>query len=251
MLANSTFWNTLYQQSQAQRIDQQAMPTVQLHNHLREYANVDATQSDWVASPAAGVVRILLERDGGELTTRATSLVAYQANSQFTPHQHPKGEEFFVLSGTFSDEHGDYPAGSYIRNPPGSSHQPYSQEGCLIFVKLQQFDQNDKQYVVSKIDRKNTIKNINGWQQQILFDDYEKVVFYQTNKTLALPNHLFTNGIEILILAGSLKDNTDTIFNTGHWLRIPPVIEEPLETQFTASPNTQLFIKTQHLGESP
>lgn len=105
-------------------------------DHAR-VAWVQAAHSPWVPSPAPGVQRRLLERNGGE-EARATSIVRYAAGSSFTPHEHPAGEEFLVLCGVFSDEHGDYPAMTYVRNPPGSRHQPFSAEGCTIFVKLRQ-----------------------------------------------------------------------------------------------------------------
>ena len=55
--------------------------------------------------------------------------------ARFRNHSHPGGEELFVLSGSLSDEHGDYPEGTWLRNPPGSEHSPYSEEGCLVFLK--------------------------------------------------------------------------------------------------------------------
>src|SRR5262249_62190655 len=76
----------------------------------------------------------------GDEVARATSIVRYAPGTVFSPHTHPGGEEFFVLDGTFQDERGDYPAGSYVRNPPTSRHTPRSQAGCTIFVKLFQFD---------------------------------------------------------------------------------------------------------------
>jgi len=86
-----------------------------------------------------GVYRRPLDRVGDEVA-RATTIVKYQANSHFSSHVHTGGEEFIVLEGVFQDEHGDYAAGSYIRNPPQSSHTPGSDDGCVIFVKLWQFD---------------------------------------------------------------------------------------------------------------
>ena len=98
---------------------------------------------DWVASPLAGVMRRMLVRDGEDGNLRATSVVQYAPGSRFSPHVHERGEEFLVLDGTFSDERGDFPAGTYVRNPPGSSHAPYSAGGTTIFVKLQQFQPDD------------------------------------------------------------------------------------------------------------
>ncbi len=106
-------------------------------------AAVHAATLDWTPSPIAGVARKMLDRVGGELA-RATSLVRYAPGSAFSPHLHGGGEEFLVLEGVFQDEHGDYPAGSYVRNPPQSRHTPASAAGCTIFVKLWQFAADDR-----------------------------------------------------------------------------------------------------------
>ena len=106
-------------------------------------ASVHAGASDWVQSPMPGVERRMLDRIGDEVA-RATSIVRYAPGTAFSPHSHAGGEEFFGLDGTFQDERGDYPAGSYVRNPPSSRHTPRSQAGCTIFVKLYQFDPADR-----------------------------------------------------------------------------------------------------------
>src|SRR6185312_10285284 len=104
---------------------------------------VHAARLPWVLSPMAGVERRMLDRVGDEVA-RATSLVRYAPGSHFSPHTHGGGEEFLVLDGVFSDEHGDFPAGSYVRNPPTSRHTPGSEPGCTILVKLWQFDPEDR-----------------------------------------------------------------------------------------------------------
>ena len=116
-------------------------------------AVVDRAGADWIPSPEAGVERIMLDRIGDEVA-RATSIVRYAPRSSFARHEHAKGEEFLVLDGVFSDNHGDYPAGHYVRNPPGSGHTPYSNDGCRILVKLRQFDDRDLVHVV--IDTKDS-----------------------------------------------------------------------------------------------
>src|SRR6185503_8489141 len=100
----------------------------------------------WRPSPMAGVERRLLDRIGDEVA-RATSIVRYAAGGRFSPHTHGGGEEFLVLDGVFQDEHGDFPAGSYVRNPPTSHHVPSSAIGCVLFVKLWQFDPADRKEV--------------------------------------------------------------------------------------------------------
>jgi anti-sigma factor ChrR (cupin superfamily) len=107
---------------------------------------VHSAQIPWIASPIVGVDRRMLDRIGDEVA-RATSVVRYAPKSRFSAHIHGAGEEFLVLDGVFQDEHGDFPVGSYIRNPPTSSHTPGSETGCKIFVKLWQFDPTDRKHV--------------------------------------------------------------------------------------------------------
>jgi len=78
--------------------------------------------------------------------------VRYAPGSRFAGHEHALGEEFIVLQGEFGDEHGRYPAGSYLRNPPGSRHVPFSEPGCLIWVKLRQFDPADQRQCMLSLD---------------------------------------------------------------------------------------------------
>ena len=97
---------------------------------------------EWEASPLPGVWRKPLAREAAE-HGHTTSLVRYDPGSSFSAHEHPRGEEILVLDGAFSDEHGDYPAGTYLRNPPGSSHSPRSESGCELLVLLDQFGDGD------------------------------------------------------------------------------------------------------------
>ena len=92
---------------------------MKIHTDLKLRVIADTTDMPWAPCPVNGIDRKMLERDGDEIT-RATSLVRYEPNSSFNPHQHELGEEFLVLDGVFEDEHGKYPAGTYVKNPPGS-----------------------------------------------------------------------------------------------------------------------------------
>src|SRR5262245_61317317 len=106
-----------------------------LNADFTKRAAVHAGAPEWQASPMPGVERRLLDRIGDEVA-RATSIVRYAPESHFSPHVHGGGEEFLVFEGVFQDERGDFPAGSYVRNPPQSRHTPGSKSGCTIFVKL-------------------------------------------------------------------------------------------------------------------
>ena len=114
-------------------------------------ASVRPTQWQWVDSPQAGVTRVMLDRAGDEVAV-ATSFVRYAENSRFPGHSHALGEEFVVLEGEFGDEHGRYAPGTYVRNPAGTQHVPFSDPGCLIWVKLRQFDPKDQSQLVMQLD---------------------------------------------------------------------------------------------------
>ena len=113
-----------------------------IHADRTQRALVHGSRLPWTASPESGVERRMLERIGGEVAL-ATSIVRYQPASRFAAHAHALGEEFLVLEGTFSDENGDYPAGTYVRNASRSVHAPFSHQGCVIFVKLRQMHAAD------------------------------------------------------------------------------------------------------------
>jgi anti-sigma factor ChrR (cupin superfamily) len=116
---------------------------MELNADFSKRVAIHSARLPWTPSPIEGVDRRMLDRIGGEVA-RATSIVRYAPMSHFSAHRHGGGEEFLVLEGVFQDEHGDYSAGSYIRNPPMTSHTPGSEAGCVIFVKLWQFDPADR-----------------------------------------------------------------------------------------------------------
>ncbi|UJJ30012.1 cupin domain-containing protein [Halopseudomonas maritima] len=105
---------------------------------------VGPQDQSWLAAPQAPIRRWPLEREAPE-SGQVTSLVEYLPGARFPAHCHPAGEEILVLDGVFSDQSGDFPAGSYLRSPAGSSHAPFSQPGCVIFVKLNQLAAEDRQ----------------------------------------------------------------------------------------------------------
>ena len=113
--------------------------TLKLNADMMARAVVRSAEMDWQPSPSPRVWRKRLYLDGRAEDGIVTSIVRYDAGSAFTAHQLPGGEEIFVLDGVFSTEHGDYPAGTYLLNPEGTSHAPFSKEGCVLFVKLRQY----------------------------------------------------------------------------------------------------------------
>ena len=196
----------------------------------------------------AGVDRRMLDRLGDEVA-RATSIVRYAPKSHFSSHVHTGGEEFFVLEGVFQDEHGDFPAGTYIRNPPESSHTPGSEPGCTIFVKLWQFDMADRTHV--RIDT-NKMKAVPDAQRSgvnvipLFHDDREDVVLeiWQAGASISVGAE---KGLELLVLAGSFHEAGEQ-FVPGSWLRLP---KGQATTATTGPDGARVWIKRDHLGETP
>jgi hypothetical protein len=182
---------------------------------------VHAATLDWKASPMPGVERRMLDRIGDEVA-RATSIVRYAPESQFSPHLHGGGEEFLVLEGVFQDEHGDFPEGCYVRNPPQSRHTPGSKPGCTLFVKLWQFDVADRTHV--RIDTNKMalldVKNRNGVQLMPLFKDTREDVRLEQWAPAAAIELDPNGGLELLVLAGGFSEGAEK-YGPQSWLRLP------------------------------
>ncbi len=207
-------------------------------------ATVLATDQEWVHSPEHGVDWIMLDRIGDEVA-RATSIVRYAPNSSFARHEHALGEEFLVLDGVFSDEHGDYPTGTSVRNPPGSGHTPFSKDGCRILVKLRQFDPTDRQPIVVNTADTSLWPSPTGQRVTTLV-----LHQFETEKVqmLWVPNgcdySIAANdgGIELLVISGSVEYDQH-ILDVGAWLRLPP----GSELHLAAGEDSILWIKSGHL----
>ena len=192
-----------------------------LNADFTKRAVVHAAKIDWKASPMAGVERRMLDRIGDEVA-RATSIVRYAPESQFSPHVHDGGEEFLVLEGVFQDEHGDFPAGCYVRNPPQSRHTPGSKLGCTIFVKLWQFEPADRTHVRINTNKMALleVKERDGVGLMPLFKDArENVRIEQWAPGTAIeldPD----GGFELLVLEGCFSEGGETYLPQS-WLRLP------------------------------
>lgn len=214
-----------------------------LNADLTARAVVDSHTMDWCPSPMAGVERRKLDRQGGEVA-RATSIVRYAPGSHFEPHGHPGGEEILVLEGTFSDEHGDYPTGSYLRNPVGSSHAPFSEAGCMILVKLDQMHPGDQQRLV--IDTSSGVwvpGLVNGLEVMPLHGyGSEHVALVRWAPGTVFQPHSHPSGEEIYVLSGVFQDEHGT-YPAGSWLRNPPgSVHRPW-----SEPGCTIWVKTGHL----
>lgn len=205
---------------------------------------VHSADLEWIASPMAGVDRRMLDRIGDEVA-RATTIVRYAPGSHFSEHTHTGGEEFIVLDGVFQDEHGDFPVGTYVRNPPTTKHTPGSDEGCTIFVKLWQFDQNDRMQFRKTMADELAAPVAGVATAELHRDAREKVTYHELSPgaTLEIGDD---GGTEVLVLAGSVTEGGDTL-KAGGWLRLP---DGHALAATAGDAGAKIWVKTGHLAHA-
>jgi anti-sigma factor ChrR (cupin superfamily) len=194
---------------------------MRLHADRTERAVIDTRAAAWTPSPEPSVQRILLDRDGAEIA-RATSIVRYAAGARFKQHEHGQGEEILVLDGEFRDEHGVYPAGTYLRNPWGTRHSPFSPLGCVLFVKLRQIPAADRTAVIVEAAVARCALDVGGGAREVVLHStaWERVSLMRWPAGHTDVPHDHPDGEEILVLEGELADEHGH-YGTGTWLRQP------------------------------
>ncbi|WP_207060874.1 cupin domain-containing protein [Motiliproteus sp. SC1-56] len=220
---------------------------MRLNADFSEPVRVTPEDYRWVPSPVPGVERMMLDRIGEEVG-RATSLVRYAPDSEFPGHTHVGGEEILVLKGAFADEHGRYPAGTYLRNPIGTSHRPrVGSEGAVIFVKLHQFHPADQAPCVIDTAAADWGLTPSDGIQQLLLHRFEgeRVLLERWPAELFMPLDGDHGGRELLVLAGCLYD-AQQAYPPGTWLRHPPGLPWSF---FTRREGVQVYLKTGHLQQ--
>lgn len=214
-----------------------------LNMNFTQRVVIETEQMDWSPSPSPTVFRKRLARAEAE-QGHATSVVKYEPGATFKTHQHPKGEEILVLEGMFSDEHGDFPAGTYMRNPDGTSHAPFSKEGCVLLVKLCQFQDTDSAQIRINTNTTPWRPGIGGLEVMPLHSHmHENTALVKWPKGEVFQPHTHFGGEEIFVLSGTFKDENGS-YPKGTWIRSPhlsahhPFVDE----------ETIIWVKTGHLA---
>ena len=195
-----------------------------INGDLSLKATVDTNSMAWASSPSGTVFRKRVHLVGPPESGQVTSIVRYEPHSSFPAHDHPEGEEILVLDGVFSDEHGDWPAGTYLLNPEGFRHAPFSKEGCVLFVKLRQFPGRDREHHVIDVDALD-------WKPSDTEGVAYKPLYSQEgfSDTMRLEHWdagtesgdiSYADGAEIFVIEGELQDE-DGRYPAGTWLRLP------------------------------
>lgn len=211
-------------------------------------AFVHAADQEWINSPMPGVLRKPLDRVGDEVA-RATSIVKYAPNSTFSAHTHHGGEEFLVLDGVFQDEHANYPAGYYVRNPPQTRHTPRSEAGCTILVKLWQFDPQDTQVVQIDTAMQEPVLDPNNTAIQTIAltdNQFESVSMQFWAAGATIKRHC-AGGVELFLMSGEARINGEFL-KAESWMRLP--CNALLEVR-VGKVGAKVWLKEGHLSHVP
>ncbi|OGS59300.1 MAG: cupin [Erythrobacter sp. RIFCSPHIGHO2_12_FULL_63_10] len=219
---------------------------MQINANFEIAVGVQTSALEWRPSPMPGVDRRMLDRIGGEVA-RATSIVRYAPGSHFSAHRHDGGEEFIVLEGTFQDEHGAYPAGTYVRNPVGTRHTPRSDNGCTIFVKLWQFDPDDQAQFALDLATigLGPVSGASGIKRAILHERNDELVLFEHWQPGAERCFGPQGGVELLVLEGSVTWQGQNFGEHG-WIRLPC---DWRGSAIAGQEGAKVWIKSHHLAE--
>lgn len=80
---------------------------------------------------AQGVSELLLH----DVASETVRLVRIDAGAQFAQAAAPVAEEVFVIEGSYTDDDGHYPAGTWLRRPDVPAGRVSSETGVLLYVK--------------------------------------------------------------------------------------------------------------------
>jgi anti-sigma factor ChrR (cupin superfamily) len=219
--------------------------TLRIRANFSERVVVLPEAESWTASPTAGVERRMLDRVGNEVA-RATSIVRFAPGTRFPDHVHAGGEEFFVLQGLFADQDGEYPAGTYVRNPIGTRHSPYAgPAGATLFVKLHQFAPADHQRVIVDTTTAAWLSGSARGLSVLPLHTFESehVALVHWAPHTQFHSHLHWGGEEIFVLEGVFRDEHGR-YPAGSWLRSPHL---SAHTPFTGPEGATIFVKVGHL----
>jgi len=198
--------------------------TESINGDIALRAVADTTQMEWTPSPSGTVWRKRVHLIGPPESGQVTSVVRYEPNAEFPVHDHPDGEEILVLEGVFSDEHGDWPAGTFLLNPEGFRHAPFSKEGCVLFVKLRQFAGKDRRHIALDTNglewEPSSTPGVShkALYLQIGFSDLMRLERWQPGADLGSLS--YEGGVEYFVLEGEFADEAGT-YASGSWLRLP------------------------------
>ena len=95
---------------------------------------VTSDAMEWKTGRIPGISVKVLRND--KETGQSASLVRFDPGARFPAHDHPAGEEVYVLEGDVRIGRHQLKAGDYLYAPPGVKHGAVSERGCVFLVTL-------------------------------------------------------------------------------------------------------------------
>ena len=217
-----------------------------IHVDIHKRVVIKPEDYSWTHSPMTGVEQMALDRISSEMI-RATTIVRYIPNSEIPPRVHNGSEEIFVLEGRFADKHGDYPAGTYIRIPAGTSSAPrVGANGTTLFVKSHQFAKNDTEHTIINTNTAAWHPGLVDGLHVMPLHEGEHVALVRWAPHTQFQPHSHWGGEEILVLEGVFYDEHDH-YPKGTWIRSPHLSQH---TPFTKREGALIYVKVGHLSPS-
>jgi quercetin dioxygenase-like cupin family protein len=99
---------------------------------------VRSEQIEWRALDEPGVSGVFVKvlRFDKETRRAPTILLKFAAGATYPAHNHPGGEEIFVIEGDLKLGKDHLYAGDYLYTPPNGKHAVRSEKGCTVLVSV-------------------------------------------------------------------------------------------------------------------
>ena len=194
---------------------------MQFNDDITQRVVLESSILPWIGSSLPCVQSKLLEHRADEFA-RTTSIERYEANTHLGTYEYPLGQEILVLEGDYEDEVGVYGAGTYVKNPPKSSHSIRSKSGCTIFVKNNYLTLDDNQRTLLDTQSANWLQGlVTGLTVLPLaeFGTKHTALVRWAPETRFNP-HRHYGGEEILVLECVFEDEFGK-YPVGTWMRSP------------------------------
>ena len=204
-----------------------------MNSDYEQKALIDTNTIQWQETQVKNVFKkILAIKDKEE-----TSFIKLNEGSVLNQEQKINSVEIFVLEGTYINEYGEYPQGTYLRLPEENEALVKSDKACVIFRKTNFF--TDKQKII--IDT-NTTLWLQGQGNLEVMPLYEQTALVKWPKGERFIPHKHWGGEEIIVLKGVFMDEYGE-YPKGSWIRSPHLSEHfPYVNE-----ETIIFVKIGHM----
>jgi anti-sigma factor ChrR (cupin superfamily) len=93
---------------------------------------VDVDKVPWIKTRFPGIETKTLMED--KSTGMSTQLFRWAPGARLPLHEHVDIEQTYVLQGSLADDAGVCRAGQFVWRRPGSRHDAWTDEGCLVLA---------------------------------------------------------------------------------------------------------------------